>query len=216
MIHALISLYPLAIVTLYGALPARITNVDPPIDVHCPALGWANAIHALVEVAYQGDQPTVLHTIDTETLALDGHVLTITQTWAEPDLEVLRAWTHAQIEAKRDEVMWGGFTHDFGGLIGIHQLDTDKDSQDRWNQLLTASIAMVSADLGETPSLWRDKQNNEFTITTAENIPAILAMFSAGHEALAVSWSLKNALAAATTNAEMNAIDIEGAAWPAN
>jgi hypothetical protein len=123
---------------------------------------------------------------------------------------------HDEIEARAAAAFQAGFTPATGPLAG-HTLQV-RDSEDRTNWLTSqaAYSAAVATGAGEVQAArFRTAANDTVVVTYAEGLAALLGMADWGAAIMAASWTLKDALAAAATLAEIEAVDVQAAAWPA-
>lgn len=129
-------------------------------------------------------------------------------------LDQRKADRAAAVNRKRDALLSGGYTHDFGAA-GVHVLQT-RDADDRINWLTSQAAyqAAVASGLGgELGAEFRTAGNQRITLTFLEGLNVLLAMAAWGKAVFGRSWDLKDAIAAAADDAALDAIDIE-AGWP--
>tara|TARA_R110002020_G_scaffold212759_9_gene419404 strand:- start:238 stop:819 length:582 start_codon:yes stop_codon:yes gene_type:complete len=132
-----------------------------------------------------------------------------------PDMATLRAAAHAAVEAKRDAILSAGYQHNFGGSAGVRTLD-NRNEVDAINWLGLKGIvdAKIASGDGEDLLSLRDAGNDIFTVSAATIASALIGMAVWRASVLAVSWTLKDAIAAAEDEAALAAIDLD-AGWPA-
>lgn len=126
-----------------------------------------------------------------------------------------KAALHAAVHAKRDTILAGGFTHDFGAH-GVRVLQTrNVDDKIAWLTSQASYSTAVAAGAGAVMGAsFRPEDDETFTVSFQDGRDALLAMAAWGAAVYANSWSLKDAIAAASDEAALDAIDIE-AGWPA-
>lgn len=129
-------------------------------------------------------------------------------------LAAAKARLTGDINTMRGALIDGGYAHDFGGQIGIKVLQTADQDKLNWTQsgvaYNAAIIAGASAVLG---AVFRFQDNTMTTLSYADGIAVLLAMSAWGAAIYRYSWGLKDSIAAASTIAAVNAIDIT-AGWP--
>lgn len=131
-----------------------------------------------------------------------------------PPLDQRKADRAAAVNRKRDALLSGGYTHDFGPP-GVHVLQT-RDADDRINWLTSQAAyqAAVAAGRGSVEGAeFRTADNQRITVTFSEGLNVLLAMAAWGKAVFGRSWDLKDAITAAADGAALDAIDIE-AGWP--
>lgn len=133
----------------------------------------------------------------------------------EVDLAWTRAAKRAETMVKLDQVFAAGFSYDFGGPHGVQTLQT-RDIEDRTNWLISQAAYMqaVGAGMGALPGAnFRTLTNDTVTVTFLKGLEVLNAMSEWGAAAMARSWALKDAIAAASSVAELEALDVN-AGWP--
>lgn len=129
---------------------------------------------------------------------------------ADRKAELLAAVNH-----KRDQLLAGGYSHDFGAL-GVHVLQT-RGADDRINWLTSQAAyqAAVAAGAGAVEDAeFRTVENVRFVLSYADGLAVLLAMAAWGKAIFGHSWDLKDAIAQAVDHDDLDAIDI-AAGWPA-
>lgn len=128
-------------------------------------------------------------------------------------LAASRVAASAQVDTKRDAKLTGGYTHDFGGTIGVKVLQTrDADDKLNWLTSQAAYSAAVAGGQGATMGAnFRAADNTTFTLSYADGLNVLLAMAAWGASVYGRSWALKDAIAAA---ADPASVDIT-TGWPA-
>lgn len=129
-------------------------------------------------------------------------------------LEIAKATKTAAVNALRDEILTGGYQHNFGGSAGYRRLDNRNPSdRDNWQDLMRRVERMIAADEGAELVGVRDAGNETFTASAETVRTALIAMEDWGMAVLAHSWGLKDAIEAAASQAQLNAIDVSSD-WP--
>lgn len=130
------------------------------------------------------------------------------------ELEAAKADKQAAISARRDEVMAAGFVPATGPVAG-HRLQTrNLDDRTNWLTSQAAYSAAIAGGHGDVVGAeFRTVDNQTIPATYAEGLATLLAMAAWGKTIMGHSWNLKDAVAAAETFADLDAIDIE-AGWP--
>jgi hypothetical protein len=117
-----------------------------------------------------------------------------------------------QISHKRSTVQMTGWTYEFS--VGTHALDLrNADDKINWTLLLTKAGGMIGAGYGETTLSIRTADNQTITIPATEARDAMLAFLQWGSELMTAKWALDEQVQAATSFAELEAIDID-TGWP--
>ncbi len=129
-------------------------------------------------------------------------------------LERGRADTRRAVNAKRDQVIGGGYQHNFGGTAGIRTLDQRSESDAiNWLGLKNLADAAIAAGSGADPMQIRDAGDETFTASANVVASALVSMAQWRGAVMSRSWALKDAIAAAADAAALAAIDIE-TGWP--
>lgn len=129
-------------------------------------------------------------------------------------LPVRKSQISAAINAHRDSVLRAGFTPSSGPLSGKTLQTRDNDDKVNWLTSQAAYSAAVAAGNGAVSgATFRTAANETVTCTYLEGLQTLLAMAAWGKTVMGNSWALKDAVAAATDESELDAIDI-GAGWP--
>lgn len=103
-----------------------------------------------------------------------------------------------------------GYSPAAGPLAGETLQLRDEDDKSNWLTSQGTYTAMVAAGYGATPNAhFRTASNRVVTMTYADGLNQLLGMAAWGAAVLGVSWSLKDAVDAATTPEEVEAV-----AWP--
>jgi hypothetical protein len=131
-------------------------------------------------------------------------------------LEELKAEKASTINALRDQSFRSGFlVSDTGTALDGHVLQA-RDIEDRTNWLTSQASysAAVAAGYGTAQgATFRTASNATIDLTYAQGLNVLLAMAAWGKTVMGKSWSLKDAVAAASDQEELDAIDIT-AGWP--
>ncbi|HEY6022316.1 MAG TPA: DUF4376 domain-containing protein [Candidatus Paceibacterota bacterium] len=115
---------------------------------------------------------------------------------SQPTVSQYRDVKIAEIERKRDDI-----TH-----TDVSALGTMWQADDRSQKLLVAAILLTQAGL-PLPPVWRDSFNNDMPVTDISQLIAIAnAMATQTQAAYLTSWQLKAQVNAATTVAEVDAV----------
>ena len=131
-----------------------------------------------------------------------------------PSLVEMKATASASVSRKRDELLAGGYTHDFGAPHGVHTLQTRPDDRTNWLASQAAYSAAIAAGAGNMAgATFRTADNATITMTYMQGLTVLLAMVAWGQSVMARSWVLKDDIAAATDETELTAVDIESG-WP--
>lgn len=121
----------------------------------------------------------------------------------------------AEVDAKRDEVMSGGFVPASGPLAG-HRLQTrNLDDRANWLTSQAAYSAAVAGGHGDVMGAkFRTADNETIVVSFADGLAALLAMAAWGAAVIDRSWTLKDSeIAGAGSFADLAEIDID-AGWP--
>lgn len=132
-----------------------------------------------------------------------------------PPLSARKEALVAEVEARRDSLIRGGFTYDFGAP-GPRTLQT-RDNDDKINWLTSQAAYSAAVAMGQGAiegAEFRDAANGRFTVTYSAGLAALLAMAAWGSAVYQRSWDLKDAIDAASSHDDLDDIDIE-AGWPA-
>lgn len=116
-----------------------------------------------------------------------------------------------QISALLDQYLSSGYSHDFGGEIGIKILQT-RNSDDRTNWLTSQAsyAAAVAAGSGNIlGAAFRTEDNVNIILSYADGLNVLLSMAAWGASLYAHSWALKDACTTAVDEATLDAINIE-------
>lgn len=110
-------------------------------------------------------------------------------------LTISKLEKHTQIERERDAERWADIT-----TLG-HTWQADAATQ----QTLASAILLAQAGV-YTPSIWRDRDNVNVTVTLTDLVTLAGVMAAQTKAAYDRSWERKAALAAATTPEEVEAV----------
>lgn len=133
-----------------------------------------------------------------------------------PSLADAKAARASDVEARRDMILTGGFTHDFGTPNGVRVLQTRESDETNWLTLQGSCLAAVAAGQGATAgAVIRTADNVNIPLSYSDCLQVMLAMSAWGAAVYATSWKLKDMIAAAADQVALTAIDIT-AGWPAN
>lgn len=130
-------------------------------------------------------------------------------------VETRKVTMRAAVNAKLDTVLTSGYSYDFGAPYGVKVLQT-RNVEDRTNWLTSqaAYSAAVASGAGSVEgATFRTEDNSTITLSYADGLNVLLSMAAWGAANYAASWSLKDAIAAAEDDTELDAIDIEQG-WP--
>lgn len=134
----------------------------------------------------------------------------------EPTLAELKVAKLASIDQHRDSSFEGGFTVSGTGTALDGKVLQVRGLDDRTNWLTSqaAYAAAIAGGFGAAMgATFRTADNATITVTFSQGHGILLAMADWGKTVMNNSWTLKDACAAATTQAELDAIDIE-TGWP--
>ena len=176
---------------LDGRPPAWVETAAPPTDTAVPAgQGWAWL----------------------ETWVLTDLPKTAVTTFADG-----QAAKAAAVNTRRDVILTGGYSHDFGGSTGVKVLQTaTADDDTNWLTLQASCTAAVLVGQGATVgAIIRTLDNVNIPLSYADGLQVMLSMSAWGASVYAASWKLKDAIAAATDQSSLDTVDIT-AGWPAN
>src|SRR5438067_13868736 len=134
------------------------------------------------------------------------------ETWIDtpdPSLDVVKDSFFTSIKQKRDEVLAGGWTNDFG-TAGIHTLDLrDSDDKVNWTLLLIKTQAMITAGAGSIQVEIRTSSNESIFIPASDANTAMQSFLAWGQGVLKRKWDLDNQVTAAQSVDDLNLINIE-------
>lgn len=129
------------------------------------------------------------------------------------DLVAAKVEKRADLTRRRDAVLAGGWSHDFGA-DGVHTLDLrNADDKANWTLLLIKTQGMIAASAGAAPITIRTAANVSIVVTATEANAAMVAFLGWGEAVLAHKWALDEQIDAAADTAALAAVDIE-AGWP--
>lgn len=131
-----------------------------------------------------------------------------------PTLADLKAAKIAEINAKLESVLTGGYTVQSGAMTG--QVLQTRNLEDRTNWLISQESYSAAVAMGHGAvegATFRTADNSTFTVSFSEGIGVLLAMAAWGAAAMNNSWGIKDAARAAEDLTALDAIDI-GAGWP--
>lgn len=116
------------------------------------------------------------------------------------------------VAAELDKRLTAGYSHNFGGEIGVKILQT-RNIDDRTNWM--TSQASYSAAVAAGPEVaavmganFRTEDNVNIVLSYADGLNVLLAMAAWGAALYARSWELKDTITAAADDAALDAIDI--------
>lgn len=138
-----------------------------------------------------------------------------TPTTEDIPLETMKVRRATDVTARRDQIIAGGVTIDFGGEVGPKVLQTATEyDRSNWLTILAAAQAFAAMGQGEEPmNPIRTLDNTMVPVTVNEAITHMLTMQSKLGQVWLHAATLKDAIAAAEDQAELDAIDIE-TGWP--
>lgn len=148
-------------------------------------------------------------------LVIDGSIVRRRWTLIDIPLSILKAQKLAQIASKLDDVLSSGYAVPSTISTGLAGKVLQTRESDRTNWL--ASQAMYSAAIAaghgaDQIAVFRAADNSVSPITANEGAAVLLAMAAWGASMTRHSWTLKDAVSAATSAAAVAAID-ETAGW---
>ena len=130
-------------------------------------------------------------------------------TFEDIPLADLKDAKKAQADNLCDTKMSAGYDHDFGAPYGVKTLQTRESDRPYWLALAQVSAAMVMAGQGAgSAGAIRAEDNVNVPVTAQQALDAMLGMQAHLGVILAALWSIKDAIAAATTAAEVAAVDL--------
>ena len=133
--------------------------------------------------------------------------------WADIAFEEAREAKRAAIDAARDAHRAKGYSPTTGPMAG-HTLQARQEDQNNWNTSFGVYTVAVSRGAGAVSAAnFRTAANQNVTLTYEEGLGVLVDMAAWGGAVFANSWALKNAVAAATTQAQLDAID-PNTGWP--
>jgi hypothetical protein len=125
------------------------------------------------------------------------------------DVAGVAAVKWASVKAKREIIETGGCPTPLGVM------DTSAASQGKLNGAVT--MALVSQSIGAPFSVeWTMADNSVVAHNASAIITAGMAVGQHVAACHAVATALRAEIGAATTVADLNAVDVDGAAWPSN
>lgn len=132
-----------------------------------------------------------------------------------PTLDDLKAAAAGTVQARRDALIAGGVTIDFGGTVGPKVIQTATD-YDRMNWITILTTAQAFAAMGQGAEAMNPIRTLDNTMVPATVDQAIAWMIEA-QSRLGAAWryaaELKDTIAAAADAAALAAIDLE-TGWP--
>ena len=131
------------------------------------------------------------------------------------DLGALKARKRGDVNAKRDALLTGGYRHNFGSSAGVRTLDT-RSEQDIMNWLVLKGItdSMIATGNDADMVFLRDAGDQTFAASAQTAAGALMALLRWRTAVLTHSWHLKDQINAASSQAALNAVNID-AGWPA-
>lgn len=133
--------------------------------------------------------------------------------WADIAFEEAREAKRAEIDAARDAHREKGYSPTTGPLAGYTLQAREKD-QNNWNTSFGIYTVLIARGAGGVSGAeFRTIDDQDIIITYEEGLDVLLDMGAWGGAVFKNSWDLKNAVAAATTQAELDAIDPSDG-WP--
>jgi len=135
------------------------------------------------------------------------------------DLEGAKAAKKLLIEDRLNVSLTGGFTvpATVSSGLGGKVLQT-RNIEDRTNWLTsqaTYSSMVAAGQGGAMGAMFRTEDNATVSVTVSEGLAVLLAMAAWGAALMAASWELKDAVTAAETAEDLDAVDIESGYGPA-
>jgi hypothetical protein len=134
-----------------------------------------------------------------------------------PTLEEMKAAKAAAIETEGTSRLSVGFSHDFGAPYGVKVLQLRPGTEDRqnWtNALLGYQLQIMAGNGAVEGARIRPEDNETVTTSFAAGAAALGAMLAWGQAHYETVWTKKDAIAAATTEAELDAVTVD-TGWPA-
>jgi len=133
--------------------------------------------------------------------------------WLVP-LAVLKERKQRAVMDRLAEAFAVGFTPEQGPMKGHTLQVRDQDDKTNWLTSQAAYSSAIAAGAGELPgATFRTAANRTIGCTFEEGHATLLDMAAWGQTLMGCSWRLKDAVVAATTIDELDAIDIEEG-WP--
>ena len=124
----------------------------------------------------------------------------------------------AAINDRRDAILAGGFTVPTAASEALAgEVLQTRDADDKINWKISQDAYRDAAAAGAADALaatFRTAGNRTITVTISEGLAVLRAMQEWGVAVLGRSWALKDAVAAASDQAALDAIDITSG-WPA-
>ena len=195
-------------VEVSGAFTANGGTQYPPNVLTLWSTEDLKAIHV-----YEVIEPTVpagKRIVSTELQRKTGPVrVERVATLEDIPLADLKAAKKAQADALCDTKMSAGYDHDFGAPYGVKTLQTRESDRPYWLALAQVSAVMVMAGQGAgSAGAIRAEDNVNVPVTAQQALDAMLGMQAHLSVILASLWSIKDEIAAATTAAEVAAVDL--------
>tara|TARA_R110000782_G_scaffold167129_10_gene259377 strand:+ start:13750 stop:14310 length:561 start_codon:yes stop_codon:yes gene_type:complete len=161
------------------------------------------------KVIQEGEVFLSSDTLDDFVITADGQALDL----RVPPLDEAKAIKAGLVSAETAGRLLGGYTPQTGPLAG-ERLQTRESDQLKWLTSHAAYSTAVAAGQGAVMGAdFRPQSNNTITVTYADGLQILLDMAAWGKAIMNHSWSLKDAIAASSDQAELDAIDIT-TGWP--
>lgn len=130
------------------------------------------------------------------------------------DLDQAKRGRAADVNARRDIAIGGGYQHNFGGTAGIRTLDQRSESDAiNWLGLKSLADSLIAAGSGAQAMQIRDAADETFSASANVVSSAMVAMAEWRSAIMSHSWTLKDQISAAVDEAAIAAIDVE-TGWP--
>lgn len=125
----------------------------------------------------------------------------------------LKAEKRAAVKEAQTSRFAAGWSHDFGSA-GTHRLDLrGADDKANWTLLLIKTQAMIGAGAGAAPISIRTADDAQITVPASTANAAMGQFLAWGEAMLKAKWDHDDAIASASDEAALAAIDVE-AGWP--
>lgn len=115
----------------------------------------------------------------------------------------------AAIKEAGDAVLQGGYPHDFGAPHGVQHLQLrNNDDKINWQTVMSAStVAAMNGAADQPGPNIRTAENNVIQITYGQALGILSTLIGWAESKFMVTWAKSDAVAAATNDAELDAID---------
>lgn len=131
-----------------------------------------------------------------------------------PTLDVLRTRALVAVNARREAVFAEGFLVTTGALENLHLQLRNADDKANWMIVEKRARAAIAATLDGTPIIpIRVLENQTVMVTPEYAIEVLTGLETWGGAVMAHSWTLKDAITAASDENDLAAIDLDSG-WP--